>query len=167
MPTLVYLEQSYDCTTAIKGDDYIRLLDDSGCLVASFDGISDFSAFTLRNGSYTSPTPDHDCYVAVIRDDGTFGKGGHRCSEIVPKSVAVTLMAAGWVDNTQTVDVVGVLADETAQIITPTPALTSQTAYYEAGVKATAQAENSLTFTCDTPPEADLTVHIILQGVSA
>lgn len=82
MPSLVYLEQTYDCATAIKGDDYIHLLDDNGCMVASFDGITDFSEFTLQNGTYTSPTADHDCYVAVMRDDGTLGKGGHTCADI-------------------------------------------------------------------------------------
>ena len=80
MPTLKYLEYSFDCTTAIKGDDYIRLLDENGVLIASFEGIADFSVFTLVNGEYTAPTAPGECYVAVIRDDGTIAKGGHRCS---------------------------------------------------------------------------------------
>lgn len=88
MPTLEYLDRSYDCATAIKGEDYIRLLDDNGCLVASFDGIADFSAFELSGGEYTEPTPAHDCYLAVIRDDGTFARGGHRCSDITDKAPA-------------------------------------------------------------------------------
>ena len=82
MPTLKYLSDSFDCTTAIKGSDYIHLLDENGIMVAAFDEITDFSGFTLENGSYTSPTMDHDCYLAVIRDDGTIGKGGHRCSDV-------------------------------------------------------------------------------------
>ena len=86
MPTLKYLEQTYDCEVAIKGSDYIHLLDDNGCMVASFDGITDFSAFTLQNGSYTTPTADHDCHIAVIRDDGTIGKGGHTCSGVASKT---------------------------------------------------------------------------------
>lgn len=85
----------------------------------------------------------------------------------LPKSVTVTLTKAGWSSKKQTVTVTGVLADEAAQVITPTPALASQTAYYEAGIKATAQAANSLTFTAEDTPSADLTVHIIIQGVSA
>ena len=96
MPTLVYLNQSYDCATAIKGDDYIRLLDDKGCLIASFDGISSFAAFTLQNGSYTSPTPDHDCYLAVIRDDGTLAKGGHKCSDIPTTAADIGAAPAGY-----------------------------------------------------------------------
>ena len=56
-------------------------------MVATFDKITDFSSFTLENGSYTSPTPDHDCYLTVTRDDGTFGKGNYKCSDI-PKTAA-------------------------------------------------------------------------------
>ena len=86
MPTLKYLDQTYDCTTAIKGDDYIHLLDGDGVLVGCFEGITDFSKFTLNNGSYTSPTADHDCHLAIIRDDGTIGKGGHKCSDVFSKT---------------------------------------------------------------------------------
>lgn len=82
MPTLKYLGDSFDCTTAIKGDNYIHLLDENGVMVAAFDEIADFSDFTLENGSYTEPTDDHSCSVAVIRDDGTIGKGGHSCADI-------------------------------------------------------------------------------------
>ena len=46
-------------------------------------------------------------------------------------------------------------------------ALTSQSAYYEAGIKCTGQAANSLTFTADTVPTADLTVYVVIQEVTA
>lgn len=82
MPTLTYLGETFDCTTAIKGPDYIHLLDANGVMVASFDGITDFSAFTLSGGSYTTPTEDHNCALAVIRDDGTIGKGDHTCADV-------------------------------------------------------------------------------------
>lgn len=87
MPTLKYQGVSYDCATAIKGPDYIHLLDKNGVMVAAFDNITNFSSFTLENGSYTSPTADNNCYLAVIRDDGTFGKGDHKCSDI-PQTAA-------------------------------------------------------------------------------
>ena len=86
MATLKYMGESFECTTAIKGADYIHLLDENGVMVAAFDKISDFSGFSLVNGSYTSPTEDHDCYLAVLRDDGTFGKGGHRCCDVATKN---------------------------------------------------------------------------------
>lgn len=84
-----------------------------------------------------------------------------------PKSVSITLPASGWSDSTQTVTVSGVLADETAQLIQPCPAMASQTAYYEAGILCAGQAANQLTFTCQTVPTADLTVYVVMQEVGA
>lgn len=85
-----------------------------------------------------------------------------------PVSTAVTLSASGWDSSskTQTVTVSGVLADETKQLITPTPALAYQTAYYEAGIRCTNQAANSLTFTAETVPTEDLTIYVNIQEVS-
>lgn len=83
-----------------------------------------------------------------------------------PKSVSVTLTTSGWSSNTQTVTVSGVSASETAQLITPTPAVASQSAYYEAGIMCTGQAANSLTFTCQTVPTSNLTVYIVIQPLS-
>lgn len=83
-----------------------------------------------------------------------------------PTSVTVTLTTSGWSSNTQTVAVSGVSASETAQLITPTPAIASQSAYYEAGIMCTGQAANSLTFTCQTIPTSNLTVYIVIQPLS-
>lgn len=82
MASLTYLGDSYECSKAIKGADYIHLLDEHGNMVASFDGISDFSGFALSGCDYTVPTTDDNCFVAVVREDGTIGKGSHRCSDI-------------------------------------------------------------------------------------
>lgn len=83
-----------------------------------------------------------------------------------PTSVTVALTASGWSSNTQTVTVSGVSATETAQLITPTPAIASQSAYYEAGIMCTGQAANSLTFTCQTVPTRNLTVYVVIQPLS-
>lgn len=87
---------------------------------------------------------------------------------IKPKRVTVTLSSSGWdsTAKTQTVTVTGVSATETAQMITPTPALASQTAYYDAGILCTGQAADSLTFTANTIPTADLTVYVVIQEVA-
>ena len=86
-----------------------------------------------------------------------------------PVSIAVTLSASGWNSSskTQTVTVSGVLADETKQLITPAPAAASQAAYYNAGIRCTGQAANSLTFTAETIPSTNLTVYVTVQEVSA
>ena len=83
-----------------------------------------------------------------------------------PTSVTVTLTTSGWSSNTQTVTVSGVVASETAQLITPTPAIASQSAYYEAGIMCTGQAANRLTFTCQTVPTRNLTVYVVIQPLS-
>lgn len=83
-----------------------------------------------------------------------------------PTSVPVTLTTSGWSSNTQTVTVSGVSATETAQLITPTPAIASQSAYYEAGIMCTGQAANSLTFTCQAVPTSNLTVYVVIQPLS-
>lgn len=86
--------------------------------------------------------------------------------EIKTTSVPVTLTTSGWSSNTQTVTVSGVSATETAQLITPTPAIASQSAYYEAGIMCTNQGTNSLTFTCQTVPTSNLTVYVVIQPLS-
>ena len=87
---------------------------------------------------------------------------------IKPKCVTVTLSSSGWdsTAKTQTAAVSGVSATETDQLITPTPSLASQPAYYEAGIKVMAQSADGLTFTADTIPTADLTVYVVIQEVT-
>ena len=90
-------------------------------------------------------------------------------SDIVKPNIAqVTLTASAWdgAANTQTVAVSGVSADENAQLITPTPVISSQTAYYESGILCTGQAVDSLTFTCKTVPTENLTVYVVIQEVT-
>lgn len=82
MPTLKYLDRTFDCAVAIKGADYIHLLDENNVMTAAFDNITDFSDYTLENGSYTAPTAEGYCKVAVLRDDGTIGAGDHTCADI-------------------------------------------------------------------------------------
>ena len=82
---------------------------------------------------------------------------------------SVNLSSSGWASTakTQTVTVSGVLADETKQLIIPTPALASQEAYYNAGIRCTGQSADKLTFTAKTIPTADLTVYVTIQEVGA
>lgn len=78
-----------------------------------------------------------------------------------------TLTAAGWSSNSQTVTVSGVLADTTKQAIYVSPAPGYGTIYGSAGIECTAQGENSLTFSCETAPESDITVNISTQEATA
>lgn len=80
--------------------------------------------------------------------------------------IQIALPKSGWSALSQTVTVEGILADETQQQITLVPALASQQEYYTAEVMVTAQGENSLTFTCAQTPASDLTVYVVVMGVT-
>ena len=84
-----------------------------------------------------------------------------------PKSVSITLPASGWSSNTQTVTVNGVLADESAQLIQPMPAVASQNTYISAGVICSGQAANQLSFTCSTTPTEDISLYVVLTEVQS
>lgn len=115
-----------------------------------------------------SNNPDGPCRVANIAtpiSDTDVANKAYVDSKS-PTSVAITLSSSSWSSNTQTVTVSGVSATETAQLITPTPAIASQSAYYEAGIMCTGQAANSLTFTCQTVPTSNLTVYVVIQPLS-
>lgn len=87
---------------------------------------------------------------------------------LTPSACKVTLTASGWdsTAKTQSATVSGVLEDESKQLIMPMPAGTSMSAYNEAGIQMTAQGDNSVTFTADTVPTADVEVWVVVQSVN-
>lgn len=89
-------------------------------------------------------------------------------SAVTPNACKVTLTASGWdsTAKTQSATVSGVLEDESKQLIMPMPAGTSMSAYNEAGIQMTAQGDNSVTFTADTVPTADVEVWVVVQSVN-
>lgn len=74
-------------------------------------------------------------------------------------TTTASLTVEGWVENAQTVSVVGVTA---TNIVWVAPAPESQEAYGAAGIRATAQAEGTLTFTCTEVPVEVLTVNVVI-----
>ena len=130
------------------------------------------------NGAYTGQQIDSAIGAVANKQDKLtgiegqfvgFNSSGAAVAVSAPTPVyrTITLTASAWSNNAQTVTVNGVLADETKQLIQPMPAMASQSAYYGAGVLCSGQAANSLTFTCQTVPTADLTVYIVMQEVGA
>ena len=79
----------------------------------------------------------------------------------IPRSQPRTgiLTAAGWSNNSQTIAVEGVTASNNVCIDASTE---SYEAYAEAGVRCTAQAAGTLTFTCKRVPEEALTVNFVI-----
>lgn len=124
----------------------------------------------IINGKYKNPGWVNDTLPAIderemnaISDtlaklDAGGGGGG-------PVSTLVTLSRTAWSNSRQTAAVPGVSANESAQLITPVPAAASQSAYYDAGIRITAQAAGSLTFTAATAPTANLSVYVVVQEV--
>lgn len=115
----------------------------------------------LSGGEITGPVYTEE---APISDYQLVNKG--YVDSKAPTYNSFTLTTSGWSSNTQTVTVPGVSASETAQLITPVPKNTAQSAYYEAGIMCTGQAKNSLTFTCQTVPTRNLIVYVVIQPLS-
>lgn len=86
-------------------------------------------------------------------------------TEIRPKSTLVTLPLSAWSNNTQTVTVPGVLADESKQLIQPMPTIADQAVYSAAGISCTGQAANKLTFKAQTVPTEDIQMYVVVQEV--
>ena len=101
-------------------------------------------------------------------ETGPAGPRGPKGDVGKPSAIQVILAADGWdeAELTQTVTADGVLADETAQLILPVPAIASRSEYVAAGVLCTNQAADRLTFTCSSIPTASLTVYVTMQEVS-
>ncbi len=73
--------------------------------------------------------------------------------------VAVILASGNWADNAQTVNVEGVSAGNNV-IIAAAP--DSRTAWNDAEIYCSAQAEGTLTFKCSTVPTADVTANVVI-----
>lgn len=80
-------------------------------------------------------------------------------SEAKSKGIAVTLSAAGWADNSQTVSAPGVTADNNIVVAS---APENMEAYLDAGVYCSAQADGQLSFACGSLPAADMKANVVI-----
>lgn len=123
--------------------------------------------FELMSADGTIPT---DRFTTTPVADGTYvptltiSSGTATRSWAAPggggsTALSLTLAAVNWSNNSITVTATGVTASNNV-IVSPAPA--SQSAYTTAGVICTAQASDSLTFTCTTTPSSDLTVTVLI-----
>ena len=74
-------------------------------------------------------------------------------------NTTVTLAAADWSSNSQTVNVTGMTATGVV-MVSPDP--TDQADYTAAGIICSAQAAGTLTFTCDSTPANDIDVVVVM-----
>ena len=82
-------------------------------------------------------------------------------TEGLPTSTTATLAVADWSNNSQTVNVTGVKANN---IVFVAPAPASNADYVAASILCTAQAAGTLTFECSEPPINDITVNVVIFG---
>jgi hypothetical protein len=108
--------------------------------------INDPNSFYLVSGSNN--------YKMLDLTDGTIPT-----ARLTKVNTTITLAAADWSSNTQTVSVTGMTATGVV-LVSPDP--TDQSAYTSAGIICSAQAAGTLTFTCSTTPSADLSVNVVM-----
>jgi len=76
-------------------------------------------------------------------------------------ALTLSIATSAWSNKTAQVTATGVTASNTV-IVSPAPA--SITAWGDAGIKCTAQAANSLTFTCEEVPTSAISVNVVIFG---
>ena len=98
---------------------------------------------------------------------GATGPTGPAGAAYEPNRQTVTLSASGWSGNAQTITVQGVIADQSAQDIDISCAdKASADAWAAGGVWCSNPTQaNRLTFTCTTPPTANINLNIRLWEV--
>ena len=124
---------------------------------------------TERSNAHTLDWKGNAWFAGDVYVGGTsmeeaikLGEGGK------PSMTKIILTASGWINNTQTVTVKGILADETAQVIHINPVYSTEAieAIGEAEVMAIAQGENAITFSCEKVPAINIEYCIVWQDVN-
>lgn len=98
--------------------------------------------------------------LKTVNGNSLVGSGNINITAGISKSnVAVTIPVAAWSSNSATVTVQGVTSSNDVII---SPANASREDYVDAGIWCSAQATNSLTFTCEETPENAVTVNVLI-----
>lgn len=71
----------------------------------------------------------------------------------------VTLSTSNWSSNTQTVNVTGVTSSNTI-LVGYSPE--SYEAYSDAAIRCVGQANNTLTFSCESKPSVNVSVNVVI-----
>lgn len=129
-----------------------------------FGGVSNSATakYAIQLGGSSKTNSDANTFK-VGNENGNFemmsADGTIPTARLTKVNTTITLAAADWSSNTQTVSVTGVTA---TGIVFVSPDPTDQSAYTSAGIICSAQAAGTLTFTCSTTPSADLSVNVVM-----
>lgn len=117
----------------------------------------------MINASGTTQKNEDSNTVKIANANGNYeimsADGTIPTARLTKVNTTITLVAANWSSNTQTVSVTGMTA---TGIVFVNPDPTDQVAYTAAGIICSAQAADSLTFTCGTTPTTDIDVVIVM-----
>lgn len=115
------------------------------------------------NTSVATATNSDANTVKIANANGNFemmsADGTVPTARLTKVNSIITLTAAGWSSNTQTVNVTGMTVTGVV-FVSPDP--TDQADYTSAGILCTAQAAGTLTFTCDSVPSGDIDVNVVM-----
>lgn len=95
MVLVTHNQTTYECMSAIKGSNYVHLLDANSNLIVAFDGVIDFSDFTIYGGDWSAPTATNSGFIATIGDDKVIRASGRRGSDIPTIQVSTADLTAG------------------------------------------------------------------------
>ena len=82
MITVTFCNMTFTCEKAIKGSDYVHLVDADGNLTACFEGVTNFNKFTITGGFWTAAPSNDDCELAVVGAGGVVRKSTKKASDI-------------------------------------------------------------------------------------
>lgn len=120
------------------------------------------NSIQISSGGSTSVYNNDANTFKVANDNGNFemmsADGTIPTARLTKVNSTITLTAAGWSSNTQTVTVNGVTSTSVV-LVAPDPSDTAD--YVSAGILCTSQTTDSLTFTATTTPTNDIDVNIV------
>lgn len=156
--TLIY-RNSIGCVVVGRGSRAGSTAINYGVVIGHDSAVAANYAIQIGNGATnndanTFKVSNNNGNYEIMSADGTIPT-----ARLTKVNSTITLTSAGWSSNTQTVNVTGMTATGVV-MVSPDPS--NQSAYTSAGIICTAQATDSLTFTCTSTPSADLTVNVVM-----
>ena len=146
-----------DGVTTVINLEFVADINDLGAITIDIEGATEGTAIGVNADTFGGYTIDS---FVMYNTEGDINFK-------IPSMTKVTLLSSNWNNNTQIVEVTGIVADETAQMITVIPYNTVDNIAACSGIICTEQGINSLTFTAtDEIPNVDVEFIVSWQEVN-